>query len=330
MKKITQRIFQQTWAALGVACLLLAVQPSGAQSQTFPTKPVKVIVTFPPGGTPDIYGRILSQELSTLWKQSVIVENKTGASGMIGTDFVAKSTPDGYNLLFAADASITIAPNLYAAPYNSVKDLTPIVNVASGPFVMLANSTFPANNIKELIALAKQQPGKISYASSGAGGQQHLSMEMVKSMADVNIAHIPYKGFGQGINDVMAGHVPLIFGGITASIQLIKGGKLKPIGITSAVRSKALPNVAAIAETLPGFRVEAWYGFMGPQGMSKDLVHKINSDVISIIKRHDFQERLVADAIEPVGNTPEEFGAQIVSDLAAWNKLIKTVNIKVE
>ena len=330
MKTMNKRFFQCSLMALGASLAFLASSPLLAQVQSYPNKPVKVIVTFPPGGTPDIYGRILAQELSTLWKQSVIVENKTGASGMIGTDYISKSTPDGYNLLFAADASITIAPNLYAAPYNPVKELTPIVNVASGPFVMLANSSFPANNVKELIALAKQQPGKISYASSGAGGQQHLSMEMVKSMADVNIAHIPYKGFGQGINDVMAGHVPLIFGGITASIQLIKGGKLKPIGITSAVRSKALPNVPAIAETLPGFRVEAWYGFMGPPGMSRDLVHKINADVISIIKRHDFQERLAADAIEPVGNTPEEFAAQVVSDLAAWNKLIKTVNIKVE
>ena len=330
MNTLSKLGFSKRAFALGLACLLWASQGAWAQSQTYPNKPVRVIVTFPPGGTPDIYGRILAQELSTLWKQSVIVENKTGASGMIGTDFIAKSVPDGYNLLFAADASITIAPNLYSAPYNPVKDLTPIVNVASGPFVMLANSNFPANSVKELIALAKQQPGKISYASSGAGGQQHLSMEMVKSMADVNISHIPYKGFGQGINDVMAGHVPLIFGGITASIQLIKGGKLKPIGITSAVRSKALPNVPAIAETLPGFRVEAWYGFMGPQGMPKELVHKINADVISIIKRHDFQERLIADAIEPVGNTPEEFGAQVVSDLASWNKLIKTVNIKVD
>ena len=330
MKMTSQHRLKQTWAALGFAGLVFALLPLMAQSQSYPSKPVRVIVTFPPGGTPDIYGRILSQELGTLWKQSVIVENKTGASGMIGTDFIAKSTPDGYNLLFAADASITIAPNLYAAPYNAIKDLTPIVNVASGPFVMLANSSFPANNVKELIALAKQQPGKISYASSGAGGQQHLSMEMVKSMADVNIAHIPYKGFGQGINDVMAGHVPLIFGGITASLQLVKGGKLKPIGITSASRSKSLPNVPAIAETLPGFRVEAWYGFMGPQGMSKDLVHKINADVVSIIKRPDFQERLLADAIEPVGNTPEEFGVQIVNDLAAWNKLIKSVNIKVD
>jgi tripartite-type tricarboxylate transporter receptor subunit TctC len=318
----------------GVALTLLLVgsmAQSQAQAQAFPNKPVKVIVTFPPGGTPDIYGRILSQELTNLWKQPVVVENKTGASGTIGTDFVAKSAPDGYTLLFAADASITIAPNLYSnIPYNPLKDLTPIINVASGPFVMLATPNFPANNVKELIAMAKQQPGAISYASSGPGGQQHLSMEMLKYMADVNIVHIPYKGFGQGVNDVMAGHVPLIFGGITASIQLTKSGKLKALGVTSEKRSKSLPQVPAIAETLPGFRIDAWYGFMGPPAMSKDLVKKINADVLGIVKRADFQERLTQDALDTVANSPEEFGAQVSTDLNVWAKLIKSVNIKLD
>lgn len=316
-------------AFIAAAALALICSPL-AWSQSFPNKPVKIIVTFPPGGTPDIYGRILAQELSNLWKQSVVVENKTGASGTIGTDFVAKSAPDGYTLLFAADASITIAPNLLTAPYNPLKDLSPIINVASGPFVMLANPSFPANNVKELIALAKQQPGKISYASSGAGGQQHLSMETVKTMADVNINHIPYKGFGQGVNDVMAGHVPLIFGGITASIQLTKGGRLKALGVTSATRSKALPNVPAIAETLPGFRIEAWYGLIGPQGMPKDLVKKIHDDVASLLKKADFIERINADAMNPIGNSPDEFAAQISSDLTMWSQMIKTAGIKLD
>ncbi len=312
------------------ALVSLGTTTANAQA-AYPNKPVKVIVTFPPGGTPDIYGRVLAQELSTLWKQSVIVENKTGASGTIGTDFVAKAVPDGYTLLFAADASVTMAPNLYAnVPYNPTKDLTPIINAASGPFVLLANPAFAATDIKSLIALAKQQPGKISYASSGPGGQQHLSMEMVKSMAGVDITHIPYKGFGQGVTDVMAGQVPLIFGGITASIQISKGGKLKPIAVTSAKRSKALPDVPAIAETLSGFRVEAWYGFLGPAGMSKDLVKKIHDDVATIINRPDFQARLTADALDPVANTPEEFAAQISADLASWGKVIKSVNLKLD
>ena len=316
-----------TLLAAGLACLA----PSVACAQGYPNKPVKVIVTFPPGGTPDIYGRILAQELSTLWKQPVLVENKTGASGTIGTDFVAKAAPDGYTLLFAADASITIAPNLLPnTPYNVTKDLTPIINTTSGPFVMLANPSFPANDIKGLIALAKQQPGKITYASSGAGGQQHLAMETVKYMADVNIVHVPYKGFGQGINDVMAGHVPLIFGGITASIQLNKSGKLKALGVTSLKRAKALPDVQAIAETLPGFRIDAWYGFMGPAGMPKELVKKIHDDVATILKRPDIQARVAADGMEVVANTPEEFAQQVSDDLKEWNRLIKATQIKLD
>jgi tripartite-type tricarboxylate transporter receptor subunit TctC len=314
-----------------VAASASALGPCAAWAQGYPNKPVKVIVTFPPGGTPDIYGRLLSQELSNLWKQSVLVENKTGASGMIGTDFVAKSAPDGYTLLFAADATITIAPNLFNnIPYNATKDLTPIINAASGPFVLMANPSFPANDLKTLIAMAKQQPGKITYASSGAGGQQHLSMETVKHMANVNITHVPYKGFGQGVNDVMAGHVPLIFGGITASIQLTKSGKLKALAVTSAKRSPAMPLVPAIAETLPGFRIDAWYGFMGPAGMSTELVKKIHDDVASIIKRPDFQARITADAMEPVANTPEEFAAQINEDLNEWAKLLKSAQIKLD
>ncbi len=312
-----------------VAALCLTAAPL-ASAQAYPNKPVKIIVTFPPGGTPDIYGRVLAQELSGLWKQSVIVENKTGASGTIGTDFVAKAAPDGYTLLFAADASVTIAPNLLATPYNPLSDLTPIINVASGPFVMLATPSFPANDLKGLIAMARQQPGKITYASSGAGGQQHLSMETVKAMADLNITHIPYKGFGQGVNDVMAGHVPLIFGGISASIQMTKSGKLKALGVTSATRSKALPQVPAIAETLPGFRIEAWYGLMGPQDLPKDLVKKIHDDVLAIMKKPEFMDRLGADAMDAIGNTPEEFAAQISTDLGQWSKMIKASKIKLE
>ncbi len=319
--------FPRLFAAIGLALLWA----TSTQAQPYPNKPVKVIVTFPPGGTPDIYGRILSQELATLWKQNVVVENKTGATGTIGTDFVVKAPPDGYTLLFAADASITLAPNLVKnVPYNPLRDLTPIANVAAGPFVLMANPSFAPNDMKEFIALAKQQPGRISYASSGPGGQQHLSMETVKHMAGLDVAHIPYKGFGQALGDVMAGHVPLIFGGITASISITRSGKLKALGVTSAKRSPAMPQVQAIAETLPGFRIEAWYGFMGPPGMARDLVMKINSDVAAIVKRPDFQKRLTDDALETVLGTPEDFAAQVKADLETWGRLIKAGNIKVE
>ena len=316
-----------------LAAVAVALAVAGqAQAQSYPSKPVRVIVTFPPGGTPDIYGRVMSAELSKLWNQSVVVENRTGAGGTIGTDFVAKAPPDGYTLLFAADATITIAPHLYSKlPYDPVRDLAPIVNVTAGPFVLLANPAFPPNNVKDLIVLVQRQPGKISYASSGAGGQQHLAMEYIRTMAgSMDMIHVPYKGFGQGIADVLANQVPLIFGGITASIQLTRSGKLKALGVTGPKRSKALPDVPAIAETLPGFDITAWYGFMAPAGTPREIVKKIHDDSVTVIRRADFLERLDRDGIEPVANTPEEFGAEIKTDLGRWAKIVKAAGAKLD
>jgi tripartite-type tricarboxylate transporter receptor subunit TctC len=314
-----------------IVLAMLAVSPA-VWAQGYPSKPVRVIVTFPPGGTPDIYGRVMSVELAKLWNQSVVVENRTGAGGTIGTDFVAKAAPDGYTLLFAADASITIAPHLYSKlPYDPVRDLAPIVNVTTGPFVLMANPAFAPNNVKELIALVQTQPGKVSYASSGAGGQQHLAMEYIRTMAgSMDMIHVPYKGFGQGIADVLANQVPLIFGGITASIQMTKGGKLKALGVTSPQRAKALPDVPAIAETLPGFDIQAWYGFMAPAGTPREIVKKIHDDSVAIIRRADFLERLDRDGIEPVANTPEQFAAQIKADIAKMGKIVQAAGAKLD
>ena len=321
----------RTLVALIVALIAATLAPLAA-AQSYPSKPVRVIVTFPPGGTPDIYGRIMSVELSKMWNQSVVVENRTGAGGTIGTDFAAKSAPDGYTLLFAADASITIAPHLYSKlPYDPVRDLAPIVNVTAGPFVLMANPAFPPNNVKELIALVHAQPGKISYASSGAGGQQHLAMESIRTLAgNMDMIHVPYKGFGQGLADVLANQVPLIFGGITASIQLTRSGKLKALGVTGPRRAKALPDVPAIAETLPGFDITAWYGFMAPAGTPREVIKKIHDDSVTVIRRPDFLERLDKDGIEPVANTPEEFGAEIKRDLARWEKIVKAAGAKLD
>jgi tripartite-type tricarboxylate transporter receptor subunit TctC len=316
-----------------VVALVLAVAASPASlAQGWPAKPVRVVVTFPPGGTPDIYGRIMSAELQKLWNQSVVVENRTGAGGTIGSDFVAKSAADGYTLLFAADATITIAPHLYSKlPYDPQRDFAPIVNVAAGPFVLMANPAFPANDVKELIALVRAQPGKISYASSGAGGQQHLAMESIRTLAgNMDMIHVPYKGFGQGLADVLANQVPLIFGGITASIQLTKSGKLKALGVTGPRRAKALPGVPAIAETLPGFDITAWYGFLAPAGTPREIVKKVHDDSVAIIRRPDFLERLDRDGIDPVANTPEEFAAEIKSDLARWAKIVQAAGAKLD
>ena len=318
-------------AVRGVIALLLFV-PALVFGQSYPNRPVKVIVTFPPGGTPDIYGRVMAAELQKKWGQPVIVENRTGAGGTIGTDAVAKSPPDGYTLLFAADATVTLAPAVVAKlPYDPVKDLTPIVNVAAGPFVLLAHPSFPPNTLQEFVALAKKQPGKIPYASSGAGTQQHLSMETVRAMTGIDVIHVPYKGFGQALGDVMAGQVPLVFGGITASISLIKGGKVKGIAVTSPRRAPALPEIPSFAESgLQGFDIQAWYGFVGPAGLPSEIVRKVSADSLAIMSGGEFRERLARDGIEAVGNSPEAFAAQIRADIERWAKVVRAAGIRPE
>ena len=313
-------------------CIALLVLPAMAQAQSYPNRPVRVVVTFPPGGTPDIYGRVMAAELQKAWSQPVIVENRAGAGGTIGTDAVAKAAPDGHTLLFGADATLTLAPAVIAnLPYDPVRDFAPIVNVTAGPFVLLAHASFPPNNVQEFIALAKAQPGKIPYASSGKGTQQHLSMETVRAMTGIDVLHVPYKGFGQGLTDVMAGQVPLIFGGITASIPLIKSGKVKGLAVTSPQRAKALPEVPSFAEQgLAGFDIQAWYGFVGPAGMPREIVRKINADSRAIIERPDFQARLARDGIEPVGNSPEAFADQIRADIERWAKIVRAAGIRPE
>src|SRR5260221_3969223 len=283
-----------------IALAMVAAASPVVWAQSYPSKPVRVIVALPPGGTPDIYGRVMSVELAKLWNESVVVENRTGAGGTIGTDYVAKAAPDGYTLLFAADATITIAPHLYSKlPYDPVRDLAPIVNVAAGPFVLMANPAFAPNNVKELIALVQAQPGKVSYASSGAGGQQHLAMDYIRTMAgSMDMIHVPYKGFGQGIADVVANQVPLIFGGITAAIQLTRSGKLKALAVTGPQPGKALPNVPAIAETLPGFDITAWYGFLAPAGTARDIVEKIPGQLVPLLQRPDFLLRPGRDGMQ--------------------------------
>lgn len=307
----------QTWVAL----VALACAAPLAWSQSYPSRLVHVIVQYPPGGTPDVYGRIMANELSKLWNQPVVVENRAGAAGTIGTDYVAKAVPDGYTLLFAGDGPIVVVPNLVSKlPYDPIRDLAPIANVAEGGFVLLANPSLPANNMKELIAWVRSHPGKVSFASSGNGSPQHLSMEWIRSMAGgLDMIHVPYKGFGQGLADVLAGQVNMIFSGATAAVHMMKGAsKLKALGITSRARINALPQVAPIGDALPGYEILTWYGFFAPAGTPRDIVDKIHSDVAGIVRRSEFRERVVNDGMDAIGNTPEEFAAEIKLDLARW------------
>ena len=319
------------WSAAVSIFVILASQFAAAQG--YPSKTVRVVVQFPPGGVPDTYGRIMSSELGKVWNQSVVVENRAGASGGIGTEYVAKSSPDGYTLLFAADAPMAISPALFPGRlgYDPVKDFAPIINVAQGGFVLMVHPSVPAHNLKELISLVQSQPGKWNYASSGAGGSQHLAMEMIRSMAGgMDMTHIPYKGFGQALADVLSGQVAMLFGGAAASGPLVQSGKLRGIAITSPSRARMLPDLPAAAETLPGYRVLGWYGFFAPVATPRELVQRIHADALGVVKRPDFQARAFKDNLEPVGSTPEELATLLKSDIDMWTKLVKVANVKAE
>jgi len=318
---------------LVLACASWVLGSPFAGAQGYPSKAVRVVVQFPPGGVPDTYGRIMSAELSKTWNQPVVVENRAGASGNIGTDAVAKATPDGYTLLFAADAPMAISPALFPGklPYDPIRDFAPIINVCQGGFVLMVHPSVPANNLKDLISLVQSQPGKWSYASSGAGGSQHLAMEMIRSMAGgMAMEHIPYKGFGQALADVLSGQVAMLFGGAAASVPLIQSGKLRGIAITTPARGRMLPNLPAVAETLPGYRVMGWYAFFAPAATPREIVRKVHADALAIVKRPDFQARAARDNLDPVGSTPEELGAQLKSDIDMWTKLVKVANVRAE
>jgi len=319
--------------SLSVAMLVSLLLSAVGSAQSYPVKPVRVIVQFTPGGTPDTYGRVMSQELSKVWNQSVVVENRTGASGNLGTDFVAKAPADGYTLLFAADAPMAISPALFGAslPYDPIRDFAPIINVVQGGFTLLAHPSVPANSIKELIAMVQSQPGKWNYASSGSGGSQHLAMEMIRAGGGrMDMQHIPYKGFGQGLVDVLSGQVAMVFAGPQAAPALVQSGKLKALGITSRTRSRVIPNVPTVAESLPGFQVLAWFAYFAPAATPRDIVRKINADAQAIIKRPDFQERALKDNLDPVGGSPEDLAALLKTDIAMWDKVVKPLNLKPE
>jgi tripartite-type tricarboxylate transporter receptor subunit TctC len=321
-------------ASLWVLAATLSLCPAAAAlAQSYPARPVRVLVQFTPGGTPDVYGRVMAAELSRVWNQSVVVENRPGASGNLATDLVAKAPADGYTLLFGADGPITIAPSLFGSrlPYDPIRDFAPVINVVQGGFVLLTHASVPAGNLKELIALIQSQPGKWSYASSGSGVTQHLAMEMIRATAGrMDMVHIPYKGFGQGLVDVMSGQVAMLFAGPQAAPGLVQGGKLRAIANTSKTRSPVMPDVPAVAETLPGFEVSAWFALFAPGATPRDIVRRINADAQAIIARPDFQARAQKDNLEPLGGSPEELAARVKADLVMWEKVVKPLNLKMD
>ena len=316
-------------ACCGVVLLAIA---AGAHAQPYPTKSIRLIVPFAAGGSTDALARAVGQKLGDNFGQQVIVDNRTGANGNIGTDMVAKANPDGYTLLMAFDATMVINPSAYAKlPFDPTKDFAPITKVAALPLILVAHPSFPASNAKELIAYAKTKPG-INYSSSGHASTPHLAMLMFAQRTGTEFTHIAYKGGGQAVIDVLAGQIPLLATAIPTVQAHIKAGKLKGLALTSAKRHASLPDVGTFAEAgLTGFDVSAWYALLAPAGTPKPVVARIHDEVVKILATPEMKERfLTTIGGDPVGGTPEQLAADIKADIARWGKIVKDSGIKLE
>jgi tripartite-type tricarboxylate transporter receptor subunit TctC len=298
--------------------------------QAYPSRPVRFIVPFPPGGATDIIARVLAQKMGEAWAQPVVVENRAGAAGAIGSDAVAKSAPDGYTILMGTTSTHAVNPAINPKlPYNNVTDFAPVTLVATFPNVLVAHPS-TARSLQELIATLKANPGKYNFGSSGAGSSTHLTGELFKLMTQTDINHIPYKGTGPLLNDLMAGHVAFAFDQITAVMSGVQAGKMRALGVASAERNAALPDVPAIAELLPGFEATAWVGIFAPAKTPSEVTSRIQSEVKRVLQLPDIAQRMKELGATPVANTPAEFGAFVVKDTEKWRNLVHTAKIKIE
>ena len=301
-------------------------------AQEWPTKPVRLVVPMPPAGTTDNMGRLVAQKMSELIGQVVVVENKVGANGNIGSDFVSKAAPDGYTLLVSGVGSPGINATLYRSmPYDIVTGLTHIGMIAKGPNALVVNPAFAVNNLQELIALVKASPDKYNYASTGNGASNHLSMEMLKSAADLNITHIPYKGGAPAMLDLMSGQVPMMFVNFDSAVPHVKSGKMRAIAVTSLTRRSALPDVPTVAESgFPGFEAESWTAISGPPNMPANLVARINEVLLRISKMPDVLEKFEALGLEASPLKPEAMKLFIVQEVEKWGKAVRASGAKVD
>ena len=314
-----------------LACLAFAATTALAQS--FPTKPVRLIVPFPPGGAVDVYARIIQPALAENLGQPIVIENKTGASGMIGTEAVAKSAPDGYTLVVGNIATFAMNVGIYKSmPYDPVKDLTPIMHTVKVNYVLVVNPQVPVKTVAELIAYARANPAKLSYGSSGSGSAQHMAAELFKAQTGVNLTHVPYKGTGALVGDLIAGHLQLAFADQASMMPQVKAGKLRALGVGGLQRSPEYPDIPTIAESgnLPGYEAVAWQGIAGPAGLSPAVVKRLNEAFKKAHESPGMKEKLAAAGLTSVGGTPEEFGRYIRSEIAKWSKVAKDIGATVD
>ena len=313
-----------------LAACLIASNAASAGAQQFPAKTIRVIAPFAPGGGADFMGRLTAQHLTEAIGQTVVVENRVGAAGIIGYDYGLKAAPDGYTLTVVS-TTYSILPSLYKLPYEPVKDMQPIIQFSRGPYIVAVHPSLPVKNIRELIALAKAHPNTINYASSGTGANVHLVTEMFASMTGSKMVHIPYKGTGPGVMDTIAGQTQLVFGSMTSVMPYVRARRLNALAVTSAQRNPAAPELPTVIESgVPGYDTFDWQGLVAPRGTPRAVVDRLNTEYAKILRSREVSERLLKDGIVASPNTPEEFGAFITSEIEVVRKIVAKAGIKVE
>jgi tripartite-type tricarboxylate transporter receptor subunit TctC len=311
--------------------LVAALLGSVALAQTYPSKPVRLIVTYPPAGSSDLMARILGQKLADLWGQPVIVENKAGAAGSIGMEFAAHQAPDGYSFVIGNLGPTVVNPILSKVPYDVERDFVPVSLIAAGPNILVVNPSTPATTLGELIAYARANPGKLNFGSGGSGSVAHLSGEMLKSLAHLDIVHVPYKGGILSVNDLLAGHVQIVFSDALPVMQHIRAGKLRALAVTSPERSALAPEIPTCVESgLPGLVAVNWWGVLLPAGTPKVIAEKFRADLVKVMQDREVKEKFASLGVDAVSGTPEQFAAYIKSEAAKYAKLIKQANIQAE
>jgi tripartite-type tricarboxylate transporter receptor subunit TctC len=303
--------------------------PSHAQPAKWPEKPVRMIVPLAPGGGTDIIARMFAAKLSAEFGQQFVADNRSGAGGTIGAEIAARANPDGYTLI-TVPASYAANAALYNVAYDPVKGIAPIGMITTGPLILTVHPAVPAKSLNEFVGLARAKPGTLNFGSSGTGSFSHLAAELFRQMSKTELVHVPYKGAGPALTDLLGGQIQIFFGSGPSSAGHIRAGKLRGLAVTTARRSPALPDLPAIGEMFPGYAADFWFGMWAPAGTPKDIVARVNQALAQILKQPDVLERLRTDGYEPVGSTPENFGRIIARDIATWRKVVKDGNIRVE
>jgi tripartite-type tricarboxylate transporter receptor subunit TctC len=300
-------------------------------AQPYPSKPIRIVVPYPPGGFNDTLGRTLAAKFTESWGQPAIVENKPGANTLIGSDFVAKSAPDGYTLLIVA-FPFAVTPSLIRnMPYDTVKDFAPVILAAQSPNILVVNPELPVKSVGDLIALAKAKPDGLSYASTGNGSSNHISMELFKSLAGVKLVHIPYKGSAPAVTDLLGGQVQVMFDNAPNVMPQVKAGRLRALAQSGLTRSSIAPELPTVVEAgVPGYEVMVWFGLVAPAGTPREVIAKLNAEVLKILALPDVRERFLAQGVEPMGSTPEQFGEHIRAQMAKWGRVVAEAGVKAE